>query len=204
MSRDEGTSLIELVVGMTLMIIFMAMFTGAVVMMNNAINKSQAVNLSSSQINTAFMELDTTVRYASFIGTPANTPAVGTGDWYVEFQSTNSAVEACTQLRVDITSRQLQYRTWTVVNAVATTPSAWVPIASGISNGDAVTGATTQPFYRVAPGENTIFQQLTINLVSPAGPASSITNSTSSFTFTALNSVVPAPTSSICLQWGRP
>jgi len=186
------------------MIIFMAMFTGAVVMMNSAMNKSQAVNASSSQINIAYLNLDTTVRYASYIGVPAITPGVGTGNWYVEFQSTSSGTEACTQLRVDKTSRQLQSRTWTVPSTGATTPSAWLPIASGISNGDAVAGATTQPFYLVAPGENTVFQQLTINLISPAGPAPSITNSTSSFTFTALNSVIPAPTSSICLQWGRP
>jgi len=204
MNRDEGTSLVELVVGMTLMMIFLAMFTGAAVMMNTAMSKSQAVNVASSQINIAYLNLDTTVRYASYIGTPASTPAVGTGNWYVEFQSTTSGTEACTQLRVDKTSRQLQVRTWTVLNATASSPSAWVPIASGISNGGAVAGATSQPFYRVAPGENTVFQQLTVTLISPAGPASSISNSMSSFTFTALNSVVPAPTSSICLQWGRP
>ena len=204
MGSDEGTSLIELVVGMTLMIIFMAMFTGAVVMMNSAMSKSEAVNVSSSQINTAFLNLDTTVRYASYIGTPATTPGVGTGDWYVEFQSTNNGAEACTQLRVDKASRQLQSRTWTVANAAATTPSLWVPTASGISNGDAIAGASTQPFYLVPPGQNTVFQRLTVNLSSSAGPASSTTNSMSSFTFTALNSVLPAPTSSICLQWGRP
>jgi hypothetical protein len=159
------------------------------------------VNQSSSQINIAFLELDTTVRYASYIGTPVSTPGVGTGNWYVELQNTNNGAESCTQLRVDTTSQQLQSRMWTVGSAV---PSTWVPIASGISNGGAIAGATTQPFYLVPAGKNTMFQRLTINLISPAGPASSITNSTSSFTFTALNSVLPAPTSPICLQGGRP
>jgi hypothetical protein len=201
MSQDAGTSLIELMVGMTLMIIFMGMFTGAVVMMNSAMNKSQAVNLSSSQLSIAFNNLDTTVHYAAFI----STPGVGTsGDWYVELRVTNTGAEVCNQLRVDITTQQMQRRTWTVVNAVASTPSAWVPITSGISNGGAVSGAATQPFYLVPVGANTVFQQLTVNLISPAGPASSPTNSTSSFTFTAVNSTVPAPTASICQQQGRP
>jgi type II secretory pathway pseudopilin PulG len=201
MSRDDGTSLIELMVGMMLMAIFMGMFTGAVVMMNNAMNKSQAVNLTASQLNVAFLNLDNTVRYAAFI----STPGVGTsGDWYVELRVTDTGAEVCTQLRVDIASQQLQRRTWTVVNAVASTPGAWAPISSGISNGGAVSGASTQPFYLLPALANTVFQQLTINLISPSGSGSSLTNSTSSFTFTALNSIIPAPTAPICQQQGRP
>ena len=199
--RDEGTTLIELMVGMTLMVIFMAMFTGAVVMMNNAMNKAQAVNLTASQLNVAFTNLDNTVRYAAFI----STPAVGaSGDWYVELRTTNTGTEVCTQLRVDIGAQQLQRRTWTVVNAIASAPSAWLPISSGISNGNAVAGATTQPFWLVPPVGNAVLQQLTTNLISPAGSGFSQTNSMSSFTFSAVNSVVPAPTGQICQQQGRP
>jgi hypothetical protein len=201
MRQDDGTSLIELMVGMTLMLVFMGLFTGAVVMMNAAMNKAQAVNLSASQLNVAFLDLDNTVRYAAFI----STPGVGTsGDWYVELRVTNTGAEVCTQLRVDVVSQQLQRRNWTVVNAVASTPGPWVPISSGISNGSAASGATTQPFYLMPALANRVFQQLRINLISPSGSGSSLTNSTSSFTFTALNSTVPAPTASICQQQGRP
>lgn len=198
---DQGTSLIELVVGMMLMAVFLGMFTGAIVMMNSAMNKSQAVNLTASQLNNAFGNLDNTVRYAAFI----STPGVGTsGDWYVELRVTNTGSEVCNQYRVDIASQQVQLRTWTVANAVASTPTAWLPISSNISNGGAAAGALTQPFYLVPPSPNSIYQQLTVNLVSPAGNGTAQTNSSSAFTFTALNSTLPAPTTPICQQQGRP
>lgn len=201
MSRDEGTTLIELMVGMMLMTVFMAMFTGAVVMMNNAMNKSQAVNLTASQLNVAFHNLDSIVRYAAAI----STPGVGTsGDWYVELRTTYTGTPVCTQLRVGITSQQLQRRTWSVVNADASKPTDWTPISSGISNGGAAGGPATQPFYLKAPLPTTQFQQLTVNLVAQSGSGRSFTNSTSSFTLTAMNSTVPAPTSPICQEQGRP
>ena len=199
---DDGTSLIELVVAMMLMTIFLAMFTGAIVMMNSSMNKAQAVNLSASQLNVAFANLDNMVRYAAFVATPKTSPS--SGDWYVELRATTSGGEVCNQLRVDIASRQLQRRSWTVANSVASTPSAWVPIASGISNGSAAAGARTQPFYLVPPVGNAAYQQLTINLTSPAGSGSALTTSVSSFTFTALNSPAGVAGPQICQQQGQP
>jgi hypothetical protein len=198
--RDDGTLLVDLMVGIVLMSIFMGMFTGAVVMMNKAMTKSIAVNLSSSQLNVAFQNLDKTVRYAAAISAPGISTGTGaTGDWYVELRATSTGNEVCTQLRVDIVSQQLQQRKWNVVNAVASTPSVWSPIASGISNGGAISGALTQPFYLLPPLSNSLFQQLTVNLISPSGSGSSLTTSSSSFTFTALNSLIPAPIAlSIC------
>lgn len=201
MSRDDGTSLVELIVGMTLMAIFMGMFTGAVVMMNSAMNKTQSINSTTSQLNLAFQNLDRTVRYASTI----STPGIGTsGNWYVELRTTETGTEVCTQLRVDIASQQLQLRSWNVANAVASSLTAWAPISSGISNGTAVSGASTQPFYLKAPLPNTLFQQLVVTLIAPSGSGASLTNSTSSFTLTALNSTVPVPAAPICQQQGRP
>jgi hypothetical protein len=201
-TQDDGTSLMELMVGMTLMLIFMGMFTGAVIMMNAAMNKSQAVNETASQINSAFLDLDSTVRYAAFISTPANNSP--SGYWYVELRVTNTGKEVCNQLRVNTTSQQLQQRTWVVPDTAPSSLTTWAPIASGISNGGAVSGATTQPFYLVPPKATTLFQQLTINLISPSGSGSSLTSSTSSFTFTALNSIIPVSTAPICQQQGRP
>ena len=78
---DQGTSLIELIVGMLIMTMFMAMFTSAVILMNRAENKADAVTQTSTQLNQAFLTLDKTVRYAAAI----SDPGVGTpsGDWYV-------------------------------------------------------------------------------------------------------------------------
>ncbi len=195
---DTGTSLIELMVGMVLMAIFGGMFTGAIVMMNGAMNKSQAVTLTTSQLNTAFLSLDKTVRYAAAIAPPGTGSS---GDWYVEFRTTNnlnSGSEICTQLRID--SQQLQQRTWSVINTVISTPTGWVPLASGITNGGAPSG-TSQPFLLVPTliASNVNFQQLTFNLASlQAGSGVTATSGLITVTFTAVNSTLPVPTAPIC------
>lgn len=196
----------ELMVGMVLMSIFMAMFTGAVLMMNNAMTKAQAVSVSTSQLNTAFLDLDRTVRYAAYISSPVR--SCPTCNWHVELLVTHNGDDVCTQLRVDTTSQQLQRRTWTVVNNVVkpSTLIDWAPISSGISNGGAGPGPLTQPFY-LSPagvGVSALFQQLTVNLISPSGSGSSSTESKSSFTFAALNSTIPVRAGSICQQQGQP
>jgi type II secretory pathway pseudopilin PulG len=201
LGHDDGTTLIELMVGMVLMSIFLAIFTGAVVMMNTAMNKSQAVNRSASQLDAAFHELDTLVRYAAAI----STPGVGTsGNWYVEIRTTNSGLPVCSQLRVESTGQQLQRRTWEVGGASVSALSPWVPIASGIANGRAGSGPTSQPFYLVPVRATTILQQLTFNLAAQSGAGGAQSISTSSFTLTASNSVSPTPTPPICQEQGRP
>lgn len=197
LSGDDGTSLVELMIGMMLMLIFMGMFTSAVVMMNTAMNKAQAVNLSSSQLNVAFSNLDTTVRYAAAISRPGQGLS---GDWYVELRTTNTGVEVCTQLRMNVADSQLQRKTWTV--GVVSAPL-FVPLASGLTVDATLSDPSTKPFF-LPPAGNAVVQQLTFNLQSPAGNASAQTTSVSTFTFTALNSTVPVPTSPICQQQGRP
>jgi hypothetical protein len=207
MSHDDGTSLTELMVGMVLMSIFLVMFTGAILMMKNAMNNSVAVNLTSSQLNSAFLKLDNireisgqgpsdaplAIRYATAISTPSNE---GGGGWHVEYLTTTSGKQVCAQLWVDTVSQQLKRRSWPV--APPTKVTDWLPISSGISNGDGAAGARTQPFYLVPPGPNTVFQQLTINLIPSSEPSDSQTTSTSSYTFTALNSSALAPPTQNC------
>ena len=191
LNGDDGTTLIELMVGMVIMAIFLSMFTGAILLMNGAMNRAQAVNLTSSQLNVAFRSLDKTVSYAAAISTPHRKGSKG--DWYVELRTTNTGTEVCTQLRVDSATQQLQRQTWSVGQPVD--PPGWLPIASGIVNGD------TPPF-ELPELAGAVSQQLKITLVSQSGSGSPSTNSTSSYTFTALNSVVP-PTSPICDPPGR-
>lgn len=179
---------------MSLLSIFMAMFTGAVVMMNKAENNAQALTSTSLQLNQAFLALDNTVRYASAISEPVQSGS--SGDWYTEIQATNTGVETCTQLRVDIATSQLQRRRWTPAAAVSDL-TAWMPLASGIST-------NAQPFSLKPLPANGSFQQLTISVSAPSGSGSSATTSTSSNTFTALNSAGPVPSAPFCLQQGRP
>lgn len=196
--QERGTTLVEVVVAMVIMTICGSIFTGAVVTLNRTSNQAQAITNAATQNNQAYQTLDRTVRYVAAISTPG--VGAGTGNWYVELRDTTSGAEVCTQLRVDKTSQQLQARSWTVSNLA--TLSAWVPIASEITNGAAPAGST-QPFLLPAQGGTAVRQQLKVTLVSKAGPASQPVSSTSSFALTALNSV-RAPTGAICQEVGRP
>lgn len=198
---DDGMSMIEMLVGMTLMVIFLAMFTGAVVMMNRSQNKAESVNATSAQLGQAFLTLDKAVRYAAAISTP------GTGtshDWYVELRATYTGSETCTQMRVDVATQQVQRRTWQVVSSSASNISAWSQVAGTVTNGGAAAGSADQPFALKSLSATSSFQQLAVNLVSSSGTASTATTSRSSFTFTAVNSTVPTPTAPICQEVGRP
>ncbi|MGH8963147.1 MAG: hypothetical protein ACRDWT_18480 [Jatrophihabitantaceae bacterium] len=198
---DEGTSLMELIVGMSLMAIFMAMFTGAIVLMTSSANKVEAVTVSSGQVNEAFLRLDKLVRYASAISAPAqSTGGSSTGDWYVEMSVPNvGGVFTCVQLRVDTTSQQLQQRTWTVTSdnpPVVSAASTFVPLASQITN-----QPTDTPFV-LGTDPKSLFQQLQITVLSAVSSPATASSKTS-VTFTALNSTLNPP-ASICQQWGRP
>lgn len=184
---DDGTTLIELTVGMVLMGIFMSMFTSAVVMMNSAENKSESVNNSSMQLNQAFLALDKTVRYATAITTPGTGST--TGDWYVEMRTTNTGNASCTQLWVDTNTHILKKRTWLETGAVPNgiTP-VFTSVASTITN---TNNASPAPFALQAPSDTVPFQQLTINLLSVSKSGSTQTPSQSSFTFQAVNSTIP-------------
>lgn len=191
LAEDErGTTMMEMVVGMTILAIFMSMFTTAIFMMTRTANKVQSVTGTASQVNQAFLKLDKLVRYASAV----STPGTGTsGDKYVELRFTNTGSESCTQLRFDGPTQQLQQRSWTVNSSGnASTASAWLPMASSIA-----TGSFTQPADPAA-----LYQQLTVSVSATTGSTQPSTT-TSAMTFTALNSNL-SQTGSVCGQQGRP
>lgn len=198
-SGDRGTSMIEVVVGMTIMAVCGALFMGSVVGLNRSTAKAQAATNAATQTNQAFLVLDKIVRYATVVTVPAK----GTdGNWYVELRDTTSGYETCIQLRLDSATRQLQKRTWDATNPAGAT--AFAPIASGLTNGGAAANTPDQPFVLVAPGATSNHQQLTVNLTAQSGSPPSVTSSKSSFTLTAINSPKDPPTGSVCKQRARP
>ncbi len=202
LADDAGTSLMELIVGMAIMSIFMAMFTGAIWTMYGTVNKVESVTDSQAQVNQAFLTLDKKVRYASAISTPG-VSATSAG-WYVELLSTYTGTNTCTQLRMDPAGKKLLQRTWTVVNSTDANVSGWLPLASGLTNGSAAANSATQPFVlTAAPLRATVaFPRLTVTLVATAG-TSSATTSKANMTFTLINSASTSATS-ICQGEGRP
>jgi hypothetical protein len=200
---DAGTTMMELLVGMTLLAIFMSIFTTAVFQMSRTVNKVDAVTTATGQANIAFLKLDKLVRYASAISTAGRSTS---GKWYIELDNTaDGPDEVCTQLRVDPTTQQLQERTWTITDAVAGTASNWSMLANGVTNGNVLSGATNQPFTvpSSASAASSPYEQLTVTLVVTSGTTDTSTTRTQ-MTFTALNSTASASTNStICNQNGR-
>jgi prepilin-type N-terminal cleavage/methylation domain-containing protein len=202
---DAGMSMIEVVVGMTLMGIFLALFTTAMVSMFGAVNKVDAVDNSAQQINTAFSRLDAQVRYASAVRTPYQ----ANGDWYVAFTSPTPASSGqlntmCTQLKVAQAVGSLQERTWIVSTDTtsASSVSGWAQLATGVANGGATATAANRPF--VIPVATGNFQQLQVNLQANDGSGSAGAQSFLTSTFTALNSSGAASNGVVCGQVTSP
>jgi Prokaryotic N-terminal methylation motif len=203
--RDDGITLIELVVGMGVMAIFMGLFTAAIVGLNGIAGHVESVASASGNVNAAFIRLDRMVRYASSISTPTAT-VNSAGNYYAEFQTTNTGSPVCTQLQLNTTKRQLLLRTWTVTAGGQYANLS--PKFSVIANEVAPSGV---PFRLNAYG--TVAQeQLTISLTSAVGSGSKATTAAQLMTFTAVNSnaastaVKTNPTlpDGICQEAGRP
>jgi prepilin-type N-terminal cleavage/methylation domain-containing protein len=190
-SGDAGFTLIETTVGMVVMSIFLAMFTGSVVMMFRSSNHSQGVAHTSQEISNAFTRLDQQLRYASYVGEPGQ-DANDSGNWYVEFQNTNTDPATCYQLRVDQSSQTLQQRSW----SGSGTPSAWEQLATGVLNGGG--SGSDAPFAVTAASGTVTSAELTVHLVTGEDSGPDAAQSESSMTFTALNSTVTTPIRGIC------
>jgi type II secretory pathway component PulJ len=197
---DDGMTMLELMVGMTLMMVFGAMFTAAIYLIHSTLNKSESITNSAAQLTTAFHTLDRTARYAAAVSQPGQGSS---GDWYVELRTTNTGAETCTQLRINHVTMQLQVRTWRVVNSVATGVTSFLPVADGITNGNVAAGSTAPPvpFVLTAPNNNVNFQQLTVNLVATLG--NPVATSSDSVVYPAVNSNASTSSSNVCQQVGR-
>ena len=203
-AASAGTSLVEVVVAMTIMVICGAIFTGAVVTLYSVTNRAQAVTNSSTQTNQAYQALDKLVRYAAAISTPGFGAGVGSAKyWYVELRDTTSGSEQCTQLRL-----QTRHPAAAATQLERVQPGHADPVGPDRFRAHQRvrprTGRPTSPSLLAASSPTANHQQLTITLVASSGPLSSPATSKSSIGLTALNSTVPPATGSICQQAGRP
>lgn len=212
-SAEAGFTMMEVIVGMTVMGIFMAIFMGSVVSMFGSSNRSQAVTHTSQQVNNAFIWLDRQIRYADYVSTPIQDSGDG-GDWSVEFQKTDPATQqpVCYQLRVDETAGALQQRSWTA----STAATDWQALATGVTNGDATADSDEQPFVLApaatdqssAPSQSAApavpAAQLTVNLVTSQGQGDNAAVSKASVNLVAFNTGAgSAPTgTNVCTGGG--
>jgi len=186
-TEDGGTTLIEVVVSMSIMSVFMAMFTVGILQMSRAVNKNEATSTAQSQLNIAFMRLDKEIRYAAGVSAPGSVDA----NPYVEYLITNSGTPVCTQLRLQVAAGQLQRRAW-VQGSSPLTPSAWIPLASDVSS--------AQPFTFSAADATYSFQRLQLRLVATSGSGGTATAKQTDVTFTAMNTSLSSSSATVCTE----
>jgi prepilin-type N-terminal cleavage/methylation domain-containing protein len=187
-ARDAGVTLIEVVVTLSIMSIFMAMFTTGMVQIYRSYNKVDATNAAQEQVNNVFLRLDKELRYASSIA-PVTERARSSS---FEFFLRRDGVPTCVQLRVRTDVGELQRRSWTQGTAV---PATWTTLLTGVALVPAAqatpmpTGSATAapPFDREEPTTAQDYQRMRLYLTTTGGGAAAKTTRLTDITFTALN-----------------
>jgi Tfp pilus assembly protein PilV len=185
---DAGVTMIDVVVAMTLMSVFMSIFTGAVVQMFRSASKNLAIARAQSQVTNAYLRLDKEIRYAAGISDPGPVGA----DTYVEYLTNNTGVATCTELRLNSASGQLQRRSWPQAGTPPA-PTAWVPLASAVSS--------AKPFTLWPADAATLsFQRLQLTLDATAGSGATAAKRRTDVTFTALNTTPSTSSTAVCSE----
>jgi prepilin-type N-terminal cleavage/methylation domain-containing protein len=202
-SGDAGVTLIEVMVSLTIMTIFMAMFTTGVVQTFRATNKSESTSIAQSQLSIAFQRLDKEVRYASGISTPGPGTVIGSDGFvasYVEYLTTNAGSPRCTAWR--LLSKKLQRHTW--IEGIGSA-QVWSTLASNVSVPlpPPPLGVTVGPFTLFAADATSDYQRLQLSVRTSDGVGASATSKDIRVNFTALNSGERASTSSTPFCTGR-
>jgi hypothetical protein len=186
---DAGVTMIDVMVAMTLMSIFMGIFTDVVVQMFRSANQNQAVASAQTELTTVFLRLDTEIRYAAGISDPGPSPA-GT-DSYVEYRTVNTGTAVCTELRLETASGQLQSRTWPEA-VTPPAPTAWIPLASDV---------TSPTPFTLWPADTTLnFQRLQLTLDAGVGADVASAARRLDVTFTALNTTLGTDSTTACTE----
>ncbi|GIM88253.1 prepilin-type N-terminal cleavage/methylation domain-containing protein [Paractinoplanes toevensis] len=132
---DEGFSLIELIVSMSVMAVIMVIVTGAITEVYSDVNRTDSLSNARDQIGNSFRRLDKELRYATWVSTPAQ---VG-GVWYLEYATPTNC-------------QQLVFRNGALTRAVWTLPGTTPGAATTIATDLTQTGSFA-PFTVYAPGD---------------------------------------------------
>lgn len=207
-AADAGFTMLELLVSMGIMTVFMGMFAGAIFLLFDSSNGSQALVNANEQLNRAFQRLDTIARYAAYVSQPGQTGINTDTDWYIELGTSPRPVDAadppteCYQLRVHHETAdktgigRLEMRSW---GQDGTTD--WTQIASNISMSAT---AATQPFSYVPPsqGGSHATGLLTLDLTATDGDGVSNKTTNSKITFSAVNTYAGTTKAGYCPRTG--
>lgn len=206
---ESGMTLIELIVAMSIFLIFMAMMLGTTVTLAKSASRTQITAQASNSTLTVFGAFDRQVRYADAI----NFPGTGvSGARYIEFRtpatSSASGETTCTQWRYSPGLGRLESRTWQ--DGSSPTVGAWSTKQTDLIDD----GGPAYPFeLQPASVTGSTMQLLTVRI--HAGNASLDAGAAMSTSFVARNSSTGSPSNTdadnskvsdtpICPAGGRP
>jgi len=188
---DHGFTLVEMGVAMLIMAVFMVLIVQSMVHLVNPTLQTEAIRDSSNQLDIAFLDLDGEVRYASEIWQQYQGSPASDDNWDVVFESTynGAPTPTCTELRYNWSSGQLTQSSWAL--GTPTTPTFKL-----LANDLTTTSDPFNAFDPVTTTGNTNYQkeQLTVTLSAASGTGPAHETTSSSVTFTALNSAGPTVT----------
>lgn len=208
-AHERGMSLIELIVAMSIFLIFIAMILGTTVALAKSASRAQITAEASNTTLTVFGAFDRQVRYADAI----NFPGPGaSGARYIEFRtpgaSSISGVTTCTQWRYTPALARLELRTWN--DLPSATVGSWSTKQSNLIDD----GGAGYPFeLKPASVTGSTMQQLVVRL--HAGSVGLDAGAAMSTSFVARNSSIGSPSNAdanndsvsdtpVCPAGGRP
>ena len=194
--EDDGITLMEVLVAMSLFTLVLVVFVDAVRIMTGSLSRVSATSASVTQSRAAADVLGRQLAYASAANLPYYDSARST--WYFEFESDATKAgsdSSCTQWRYQ-SSGLLQYRTWSVVTLLAT---GWTTVTSTLANDPA-----TQPPFTLLPSD-TGFSVMRVGVdLRVRTAAGNLVQNQGQYTLrNSLEAPVPT-TSTVCTQLGRP
>jgi prepilin-type N-terminal cleavage/methylation domain-containing protein len=132
-ARQDGFTVVELVVGMTILSIVLAAFMGALVSAQNNLVIQENRTKNNDQVRQALFSLDREIRSANLIYDPAG-ESVPSYDLTVYTQAnapTRTPPNQCVEWRID-TFKKLNVRRWDPADPGGV--SGWAPVADDIVN----------------------------------------------------------------------
>lgn len=191
MARDDGVTVVEMVVAMAVVSVLLAGYLSVILVMSRATATAGSLATAATQLRAVVNTLGRQAENASAATTPGT---VGT-DLYLELRSdavVAGSAPTCTQWRFRSSTRELQTRSWSTLHPVA---SSWRTVVSDVGNDRSI----RPPFSVQAADAVHVRPVVTLDLVvSPAGqPTVSLTGAYS------VRNYRLAPTGPVCTEVAR-